>query len=175
MRKIAIVLAVLSAFVTAFAGSASAGTIFYNIRVAHTNKCLDVDNTGGGIGNGRKAQQWTCLGKDQANQIFVLVPVAGTDKVKIRAVHSNRCLDVFDLNPNNGADVVQWDCIVGAKNQEWTFLFDGAGHYQIRSSLNQKCLDVDTFGGGTANGTRVQMWTCLGNAQLNQRWNLVSI
>lgn len=175
MRKIAILVAALATLLTAFAGQSSAATIFYNIKVAHTNKCLDVDNTGGGIGNGRKVQQWSCLGPNQHNQIFTLVPVAGTDRVKIRAVHSGRCLDVFNLNTNNGADVVQWDCLDNAKNQEWSFVFDGGSRYLIKSALNGKCLDVDTFGGGTANGTRVQMWPCLGNSQLNQRWTLVSI
>lgn len=169
----AFVLAVIAALCTSFASSASAGTIFYNIKVQHTGKCLDID-TVGGIGNSQKAQQWACLGPNQHNQLFVLVPQPN-DKVKIRAVHSNRCLDIQGANPNNGANVIQFTCVAGAKNQEWTFLFDGAGHYQIRSSLNGKCLDVDTFGGGTANGVRVQMWSCLPNPALNQRWNLVSI
>ncbi|WXF84368.1 ricin-type beta-trefoil lectin domain protein [Xanthomonas translucens pv. undulosa] len=39
---------------------------------------------------------------------------------------------------------------------------------QIRSDLNNKCLDDSE--GGRSNGARVQMWDCLGNP--NQTWEL---
>lgn len=166
MRKIALVLATIAAFSTAFASTASAGTIFFQLKVQHTQKCLQVDG-------GTTAIQSTCGNFQQQNQIFVLEPLPN-DHYKIRNVSTRKCLDVRGANPDRGADVIEFTCGPGA-HQEWTFLFDAAGHYQVRSLLNQRCLDVDTFGGGTNNGARVQMWDCLDNSFLNQRWNLQSI
>jgi hypothetical protein len=171
LRKIAFVLAVVAAFCTAFASSASALPIHFNLKVQHTQKCLDVPSAA----NSTAARQWSCLGKDQMSQLFTLDPVSD-GSVRIKSIQGfDTCLDVLGANTNQGATVGVYDCIPGQKNQEWTFVYSGAGNYEIRSKLNGKCLDVDTFGGGTANGVRVQMWTCLSNPALNQRWNLASI
>ncbi|MEU7477748.1 RICIN domain-containing protein [Lentzea sp. NPDC042327] len=167
MRRITLLLATVVALCTGFATSASAGTIFFQLKVQHTLKCLQVSG-------GTTAVQSTCGGFQQQNQIFVLDPLPNGNH-RIRNVSTNRCLDIRGANPATGADVIEFTCTAGAKHQEWGFGFDGAGHYEVVSALNQKCLDVDTFGGGTNNGARVQMWDCLDNPALNQRWNLQSI
>jgi endo-1,4-beta-xylanase len=166
VRKTAFLLATVVALCTAFATSASAGAIFFQLKVQHTLKCLQVGGT--------TAVQSTCGNFTQQKQIFVLEPLPG-DHYKIRNVATKKCLDIRGANPAIGTDVIEFTCTAGAKHQEWTFLFDSEGHYQVRSLLNQRCLDVDTFGGGTNNGARVQMWDCLDNTFLNQRWNLQSI
>ncbi|ANZ39140.1 hypothetical protein BBK82_26770 [Lentzea guizhouensis] len=166
MRRIAFLLATVVALCTGFATSASAGTIFFQLKVQHTLKCLQVSG-------GTTAVQSTCGSFTQQNQIFVLDPLPNTN-YRIRNVSTNKCLDIRGANPNIGADVIEFACGTGA-HQQWTFRFDGAGHYEVVSLLNQLCLDVDTFGGGTNNGARVQMWECLDNPALNQRWNLQSI
>lgn len=87
------------------------------IRNAHSGKCLDVP---GNTASGTVLVQHQCHGG--VNQQWVLVPgnaggVFGS--VKIVSVYSNKCVDVFGHNLNDGAAVVQWDCVVGNRNQDW--------------------------------------------------------
>jgi len=79
---------------------------------------------------------------------------------EIRARLNDKCLDIRDQNPNNGAKVQVWDCWSGA-NQRW--YWTGG---QIRSALNGKCLDIRDR--NPNNGAKVQMWSCWSGA--NQRW-----
>ncbi|GIH22603.1 hypothetical protein Aph01nite_09130 [Acrocarpospora phusangensis] len=45
---------------------------------AYDRTCLDVDNTGGGLQDGTKAQIWLCLGSGQTNQLWRLVQFVTT-------------------------------------------------------------------------------------------------
>ncbi|GGN12463.1 hypothetical protein FHR83_003594 [Actinoplanes campanulatus] len=85
---------------------------------------------------------------------------AVADTIEIRSTLNNRCLDIKDWNPGNGAKVQMWDCHGGA-NQKWNMVGN-----QIRSQLNNRCLDIEGWNSG--NGAKVQMWDCHGGA--NQRW-----
>lgn len=100
------------------------GTVEF-INVA-TGRCLDIQaaNIADPTANGHYAQTWTCTGSD--NQRFVIEPIyigneggiSGSDGVRIRAFHSNKCLDVAGVSKANGATVQQWDCHDGL-NQRW--------------------------------------------------------
>ncbi|MBB5959668.1 hypothetical protein FHS29_006289 [Saccharothrix tamanrassetensis] len=148
---------------------AAQGTLYYNIKPAHTFKCLDIE--GVSQATGAPAQQWDCLGFAQLNQQFTLRD-AGGGAVYIVAQHSGKCLDVSGASQADGADVWQWDCIAGQPNQRWSIDYAGNGLYTIKALHSNKCLDIR--GVGTANGAKAQQWTCLGNNQLNQRWVLVT-
>ncbi|CCH30913.1 RICIN domain-containing protein [Actinosynnema sp. NPDC047251] len=148
---------------------AARGTLFYNIRAAHTNKCLDI--SGVSQETGARAHQWDCLGFGQLNQQFTLRD-AGGGAVYIVALHSGKCLDISGVSQDDGADVWQWDCIAGQPNQRWSIDYSGGGLYTIRALHSGKCLDIRGADGG--NGAAAQQWTCLGNTQLNQRWTLVT-
>ncbi|GGN12442.1 hypothetical protein FHR83_003593 [Actinoplanes campanulatus] len=86
---------------------------------------------------------------------------ARADAVEIRSALNNKCLDVSAWNPDNGAQVVMWDCHGGA-NQQWNMVGK-----QIRSQLNNKCLDIAAW--SRINGAKVIMWDCHGGA--NQQWH----
>lgn len=59
-----------------------------------------------------------------------------------------KCLDVFEMNPANGTEVVLWSC-QDTPNQQWIFDYVGdLGLVQIRG-LGNKCLHLDDSAGGT--------------------------
>lgn len=85
----------------------------------------------------------------------------------IRGQGSNRCVDDYDWNTADGAEVKLYDCS-GNTAQEFEFTYVG-GYYRIRNRNANKCLDNSA--GGTAPGTNVVLWTCSGG--VNQDWQIV--
>jgi beta-glucanase (GH16 family) len=73
-------------------------------------KCMDP--AGGALANGTPIQLVTCNGN--AVQRFTLSGAG--DLVNVSA---NRCVDIKDVNPNNGAQLQLWDCS-GGSNQKWS-------------------------------------------------------
>ena len=55
----------------------------------------------------------------------------------------------------------------GGDNQRYAFTDMGAGQYQIRPKMSNKCLDV--AGWGTNDGSAIIQWSC-GQNQANQKW-----
>jgi mannan endo-1,4-beta-mannosidase len=83
-------------------------------------------------------------------------PAGGSGK--IRAVASNKCVDVAAASTANGTQVQIYTCDAGGAAQQWTVGTDGT----VRAL--GKCLDVAAA--GTADGTRIQIYDCNGgNAQ----------
>jgi beta-glucanase (GH16 family) len=78
--------------------------------VRSMGKCMDP--AGAGTANGTPIQIVTCNGNPAQRFTFT----AAGDLVNVSA---NRCVDVKDRNPNNGAKLVLWDCS-GQSNQKWT-------------------------------------------------------
>ncbi|SNY64390.1 glycoside hydrolase family 16 protein [Paractinoplanes atraurantiacus] len=73
-------------------------------------KCMDP--AGGALANGTPIQLVTCNG----NPVQRFTLSAAGDLVNVSA---NRCVDIKDVNPNNGAQLQLWDC-GGTANQKWT-------------------------------------------------------
>jgi hypothetical protein len=88
----------------------------------------------------------------------------GTDTTALRAVGSNRCLDVPGSTTTNGTQTEIYDCNGGA-NQQWTY---NASKQLV--GIGGKCLDVN--GQSTTPGAKVDIYTC--NGGTNQQWNLNS-
>jgi hypothetical protein len=99
-----------------------------------------------------------------------LEPLRAKFTATLVARHSGRCLDVSGVSTADGANVWQWTCIVGQRNQEWNFVAAGDGYYTLRATHSGKCLDV--AGVSTADGANVHQWTCI-VGQRNQEWRLV--
>jgi hypothetical protein len=100
-----------------------AGNGTYYIHARHSGKCLDVAGGTGATGDGANVQQWTCLGPAQTNQRWYLT-TTGNGTYSIRAVHSNKCLDVAGGTgaTGDGINVQQWTCLGPAQtNQRWYF------------------------------------------------------
>ncbi|MEV6910218.1 ricin-type beta-trefoil lectin domain protein [Amycolatopsis sp. NPDC051071] len=65
---------------------------------------------------------------------------------------NDKCLDIKDINPNAGAQVIVWDCWDNP-GQRWHWV--GAS---LHSDLNHKCLDIKDI--NPNHGALVQMWNC---------------
>jgi streptogrisin C len=130
---------------------------FVGSTVRSNGKCMDV--AGGSTARGTAVQLATCNGATSQN--FTLN--AAGELVNQRA---NLCVDISDINPNDGAKLHLWSCL-GISNQKWDFRSNGGGTFV--SSLNNKCMEVP--GGQFADGVQLQMWGCNGSSA--QRWNFV--
>lgn len=83
---------------------------------------------------------------------------------------SGRCLDVVNIDPNNGARLQLWDCLDGL-NQQWfaTPIATGASVELTTAMDGQRCLDV--VGISREPGAQTQLWDCL--AGTNQQFRFV--
>lgn len=78
-------------------------------------------------------------------------------------VHHSLCLDILGANPQNGAEVVLWECN-GTPSQQWRH----EGGQYLRSALhpvNSKCLEIIDGTGG-----RIGMADCADKP--NQKWRI---
>jgi endo-1,4-beta-xylanase len=92
-------------------------------------------------------------------------PPGGTGPV--RAVASNRCLDVPNSATTSGTQLQIYDCHSGT-NQQWTR--STTGELSVYSGDTRRCLD--TANGGTGAGTAAVIANC--NGGNNQKWNVSS-
>lgn len=91
---------------------------------------------------------------------------------QLQARHSNKCLDVKDFSPGNGAPMQQWDCNWPQANQLFVIEAAGGGTFRIASGVGAKCLDIPWS--STANGTVAQQYECnLATFQPNQVFQIV--
>jgi hypothetical protein len=142
----------------------------FQLIADHSGKCLDIG--GGNMADDAAAVQWDCLGANQLNQHWRLIPV-GADQVQIAAGHSNKCLEVRGGSTANGTFVVQMPCSdTPPSRQLWRLIRDGINNIVgVRPShTTGKCLDV----GGVSphNGAVVVQWDCFGTTQRNQHWRI---
>jgi hypothetical protein len=152
------------------------------VKSLHSWKCLDVNNSGGGMQNGANLQQWDCLGYNQTNQRFNLRLKPGYHRVKLMAVHSGKCLK-HPGSSSNGSQVKQYTCIPDDDIDDWSqwWSVSAAGispagiHYvlyqdHVADPYGPKALDLNTAGSGAGlqNGAKVQTWDLLGGS--NQLW-----
>jgi len=169
----------------------------YQLQPTHTSMCLDIWNNDGGLQETDKAQQWTCLGPNQTNQMWSLelqalprweivgAPYASSWHVvppmyELHPMHNEDMCLVHDQSYTDGHEVHQGAC--GASSGWLFYPFDltpGNETFQIQAvtahAINfDVCLDVH-LGAGASNGAKVQVWHCLGAAQANQLWHPVKL
>jgi len=109
-------------------------------------------------------------GQDELGDLGEVSETLVTEFVRVRAVHSDKCVDVQKSSTSDGAVVHQWWCWGGA-NQDFEFVPAGGDSYRIVARHSGKCLDVT--GASTSNGAKVQQWPCTGAA--NQRWTVTPV
>jgi hypothetical protein len=68
------------------------------------------------------------------------------------------CLDANSQEAHIFGGIIQWDCNTTDAWQNWTFVYDGNGLYQLQNQADGYCLDADADNAGTG-GSMVQ-WTC---------------
>ena len=123
---------------------------FVSVVGQGSGRCLDAPSTA----DGTKTIIWSCVGN--SNQKWIRRP-NGTLEAH------GKCLEVFNSNLSNGADIGLAACNGGA-NQQWSINGDGA----IVATQSGLCLDVS--GGATQDGSKVRIWAC--HKGSNQQWTL---
>lgn len=105
--------------------------------------------------------------RDNGDPFFGQPLPTGMTAPGIRGQGSNRCVDDWQWNAADGAEVRLYDC-TGSAAQEWEFAYVN-GYYRIRNRHANKCLD--NWQWGTAAGTDVRLYSCSGGA--TQDWSIV--
>jgi hypothetical protein len=85
---------------------------------------------------------------------------------ELRAVHSDKCLDVAGAGTGDGANIQQYACN-GTNAQRFTVTRAASG-YELKNAGSGKCVDVS--GNSLADGANIHQWTCHGGN--NQRVQL---
>ncbi|AJQ96178.1 family 43 glycosylhydrolase [Gynuella sunshinyii] len=136
---------------------------YSSLKSAFSGKCANIDTSvDGGTANGVDLVQQDCNGAD--SQTFMYESI-DSQYFQLKAMHSNRCLDVYGQSAEDGANVNQWDCW-GGNNQQWKKVDAGNGYFQLQNRNSQKCLDV--FDWNNANGASLKQWSC--NGYSVQKW-----
>lgn len=169
-RKLLATVAVVLGLAPAVASAAqpSVTELYFNARVAHSGKCLDV--IGGSHDSGVRTVQWPCRGPSGFNQMWRLNPV-GDGYYQLVAGHSGKCLDVVGGQVADGAHTQQWQCL-NQPNQHWRFEYADSGLYKIVARHSRKCLTVLT--GHLEDGAGTYQLPCAAHAVRNQHWTLTS-
>jgi hypothetical protein len=136
----------------------------HEIRVQHSNKCLDV--AGGSTASGTSIQQWNCNGTSA--QRF-RVESRGSGFYRLVAQNSNKCLDIAGSGTGDGVKAQIWDCNGTAAQDFRLEAFNG--RHRIINRNSNKCLDVAWA--STADGAGVAQVSCNGNAA--QSWSLLAV
>lgn len=88
---------------------------------------------------------------------------------EVRAVHSDKCLDVPHSSFEDGSNIIQFNC-TNATNQQWRFVRK-SDYYEISAVHSGKCLDVHRS--SQANRIELIQYHCLNTT--NQRWRLTDV
>lgn len=123
--------------------------------------------------NGANVEQGTYTGG--SNQQWDVSPVparVGGDfsYFTLANVNSNRVLDLYAYQLNNGGNISIWDDYKTAI-QQWYFDYSEDGWFYIRSRHSANCVDV--AGLSLAEGGNVHQWEKVGG--LNQQWRFLPI
>jgi hypothetical protein len=150
----------------------------YNIRAAHSNKCMDVRGGPGATGDGVDVLQWQCGGPAATNQQWYFEDTGDGMTYFVRARHSNKCLEVRGGTgaTGNGAPLQQWGCRGYAQsNQRWYLTRGPIGEtFNLRAAHSNSCADVVGGVSETRDGAPLRQWQCFGASQTNQWWYLTS-
>jgi hypothetical protein len=156
---------------TALAGTALADTGFGSIKVARSDKCLDVRAQDGYYSPGARVQQWDCSGVPEQQWQFhpyATVPSPNNPAVsvtlyQIRSQRSGLCMEVGAGLTH--ALIRQNNCGTGPVNDTARQLFlsvpigYGTNSYKLVPWSSQSyCLDVQN--GSLDNGNLLQQYPC---------------
>ncbi len=132
----------------------------YEVKAAHSNKCLDVRQSS--RADGARVIQFNCTNATNQQWRFV----RQGDYYGISAVHSRKCLDVpgsSQMNPG----LIQYGCR-NTTNQRWRLTRTAGNAYEMQARHSAKCVDVPRS--TMVNGANVIQYKC--TRALNQRWIL---
>jgi CxxC motif-containing protein (DUF1111 family) len=146
-------------------GGANITNGLYELKFAHSNKCLDV--SGAGTADGVNVQQYTC---NTTNAQRFTVTNLGGNIYELKNFNSNKCAQTAGGGTANNTNIEQYTCNQGT-SQKFKFVAATGGTYEVRHELSNRCLDV--AGQSTADSANVALYDCLNQA--NQRVTLVPV
>lgn len=145
--------------------AADSGPLY--IKNAHSNKCLEIENSS--KVNGAKAQQWSCVGQSGAK--WKLRPL-GNDQYLIVNVNSGKCLEVENGWRHDGARIQQWTCDASLGHQKWEYIqnIGSGGDLWLWNVGTSHLAEVENS--WTHDGAPVQQWTAATNPNTarGQQW-----
>ncbi len=133
----------------------------YEVRAAHSDKCLDVPHSS--RADSSKVIQFSCTGT--TNQQWRFVPKSGYYEISV--VHSGKCLDVPESSQANRVELIQYAC-GNTTNQRRRLTEVTRGVYEIQAMHSTKCVDVPRS--STADEVNIIQFKC--TRAMNQRWIL---
>lgn len=141
------------------------GTYYLQNRVS--GLFLDVAGGEVAVEQGVNVHQWSFTGTK--NQQFKLEHL-NNGSYRVRAVHSDKVLDVDGVKLNNGANIHQWTYL-GSDNQKWIVIPSENKYFRLVAQHIGKILEV--AGCGTNNQDNVQQYD--NNNQLCGQWRLIPV
>ncbi len=99
----------------------------YSIVSSYSDKCVDLDSSRGGKGDGARVQQYDCTNRqDPGNRNWYFVKTESADTYYIESAWSGKCLEISVTAPErdgfqNKAPTQQWQCKPRTydRNQRW--------------------------------------------------------
>ncbi|MCP9751808.1 RICIN domain-containing protein [Ferruginibacter sp. HRS2-29] len=119
----------------------------YKIRINESGKYLAIAGEED-LRNGMRLIQWDMLPRN--NHLFELKRM-DNGNYTIKAIHSEKVLDVVDRQTADGTQVQQWDDLQG-NNQQWK-IYGTANNYKIVSAASNKGLQLSSGPANNNNGT----------------------
>ncbi|MBU5480814.1 RICIN domain-containing protein [Blautia sp. MSJ-19] len=105
--------------------------------------------------------------ENHQNQMFDF-EYMGNGYYKITAVHSGKCLDIYNHENGSGANVQQFYW-TDADNQKWIVKEAGDGYFYI---ISRECgLYLDVYGGKAENNANIDVYSGHGGA--SEKWRLI--
>lgn len=127
----------------------------YKITSALNNSSV-MDINGASCDNGANVQIWSSA--NNLAQRFLIKRYNNGDMddfYKITNINSCKNLDISAANPNDTANLDQWEDN-GCDAQRFKIISVGNGQYAFWAKCGGKCINV--YGGGTADGTNICMY-----------------
>lgn len=163
----------LTLFLLVAAGTAAAQipTGWVNIVSLNSGKCLDMTGGPSATSPGVSAQQWTCLGVSQTNQIFQLIPVSGAYEIQV--MNSGLAIGPLSGATANGTAIEQFPYSSSNDYQTWIITPAATSGYYTLSPVSDSSGCMDVSGISTSNGAQVWEWGCWGGP--NEEWSFVPL
>ena len=86
----------------------------------------------------------------------------------IRNPFSGKCVDIYNFEMNNGADLKGWSC--GAVTGSWNQKFVVAHDSMVHNPTTGRCIDMPN----SADGTQLVIWECPGAGLPEAKWFLTA-
>ncbi|BDI33544.1 hypothetical protein CCAX7_55950 [Capsulimonas corticalis] len=140
--------------------------------IVNENSGLAMDLIGGSAANNAPINQWSVSNYLDGAQHWMVIPTPGGHSAIISAA-TGMAASISAASKSNSAPLLDWPYSTSDASQQFDFVPEGNGWYDIKN-VNSG-LVLDDAGGGTANGTQIVQWPSGGAGAANQLWKFVPV